>query len=212
MFFYLHFTRPPPEESHTSQPFLIAPSIANDLRTEYLTDKVDIYHAWVKCRPSSTSNAGNDGTMSVEEVKRQRSLGTMTQPQKLTTWDGNAYKEIQVFPPREARAGESWQLLLCCKSDAGFVTSVDLSKGVSASMTSANATNFGSDILPILSSPILFTARPPVGSQKARKQVRNERILKLPSSAAGERIGPLKMTEHLSFDLDKVRNYGFFKG
>ena len=206
MFFYLHFTRPPPEQIHVAQPFLIAPSIANDLRTETLEETTDIYHAWVRCNPSDALPSGSSAGGDADDVKRARSLGPMTQPQKLTTWVGNAYKEVQVFPPREARPGERWQLLLCTKPNSRFVTSVDLSLPHTPDIGSQNAEDgFGKEVLPILSSPVLFTARPPPSTQKDRKQVRNERILKLPSPLWGTSTGPLRMVEHLSFDLDKVR-------
>ena len=202
MFYYLHLTRPPPEQADPFQPLLITPNIANDLRTEYPLPGptgIDIFYAWVKCIDNTTDNKAN-----------RRVLGPMTAPTKLMTWLGNTYKEIQVFPPKEATkatpagTGGRWQLLLCTRAaELGtYVPSIDL--GSSTEM-------FETYVLPILSSPVLFVS----GSRSAisrghtsggqRKQVLNERVFKFPSLLWDcTSVGPLRVTEHLSYDLDKV--------
>ncbi|KAL5492426.1 hypothetical protein ACEPAI_3873 [Sanghuangporus weigelae] len=203
MFYYLHLTRPPPEQASPYQPLLITPNIANDLRTEFPSPGpgteggIDIFYAWVKCI---------DG-----DAQKQRTLGPMTQPLKLMTWNGNSYKEVQVFPPKEAAGSDTsrWSLLLCTRSSSPgnpYITSIDLSAG-----------DFGNHIFPILSAPVHFvsgsrtgTGRSnnqkiePTESRKNTKQVRNERLFKLPSPLFNSpTVGPLRVTEHLSYDLDK---------
>ena len=54
----------------------------------------------------------------------------------------------------------------------------------------------------ILSSDILFTSKR--GSGPDKKQAQNERLLKLPPFR-GNAVGPIRLIEHTSFDLDKVR-------
>lgn len=188
MFYYLHLTRPPPEQANSTQPLFITPNIANDLRTEYPSPGaggIDIFYAWVKCI-ESTGDA------------KKRALGPMTAPQKLVNWTGNTYKEVQVFPPKDAALqGARWQLLLCTRPAEMrmYVASVDLS-----------AATFGEHVIPILSAPVLFSPRNPK-EQNDRKQVRNERVFKLPSPLFGaSSASPLRITEYLSYDLDKVRS------
>ncbi|KAL5513207.1 hypothetical protein ACEPAH_3605 [Sanghuangporus vaninii] len=204
MFYYLHLTRPPPEQTSPYQPLLITPNIANDLRTEFPAPGkggIDIFYAWVKCIDS--------------DARKQRTLGPMTQPQKVMTWSGNSYKEVQVFPPKEAAVAlkdgsdtSRWSLLLCTRSSSPgspYITSIDLS-----------AENFGSCIFPILSAPVHFASdsRASAGrssnqkvepiERKNTKQGRNERVFKLPSPLfSSPSVGPLRVTEHLSYDLDK---------
>ncbi|KAL5536890.1 hypothetical protein ACEPAF_713 [Sanghuangporus sanghuang] len=207
MFYYLHLTRPPPEQASPNRPLLITPNIANDLRTEFPSPGkggIDIFYAWVKC---IDSDAG----------KQRTPLGPMTQPQKLMTWSGNSYKEVQVFPPKEAAAAlkdgsdaSRWSLLLCTRSSSPgignrYITSIDLF-----------AEHFGSYIFPILSAPVRFASdsRASAGrsnnqklvstERKNTKQGRNERVFKLPSPLfSSPSVGPLRVTEHLSYDLDK---------
>ena len=168
---------------------------------------IDIYYAWIKClhNPHSGSGSSSDIASSPEGASR-RVIGPMTRPQKLCTWTGNAYKEVQVFPPKEAHPNEYWQLLLCSSSTSlsstprkppraqNPILSVDLSLPLH---------DFGVEtVFPIVSSPILFSTRKDQKNEK--KQVRNERILKLPPLWSNGPVGPLRLMEHLSFDLDKV--------
>ncbi|KAI5124255.1 hypothetical protein M0805_005104 [Coniferiporia weirii] len=184
MFYYLHLTRPPPEAAHITQPLHITPNIANDLRTEFPTSLqggIDIYYAWVKSAAATESRA-----------------------KKLMTWTGNSYKEVLVFPPKDTREGELWQLLLGTKHihSGKFQASVDLAP--CRKDNGAELVGFGTHVLPILSTPVLFTSqKSPAGKTSVdKKQAKNERILKLPP-LWGAAVGPLRITEHLSYDLDK---------
>lgn len=198
MFWYLHFTRPPPSHGHPSQPLTITPSIANDLRTDYPTVQIpgiEIYYAWVKSVESPVSATSTEQTDA-----KIFPLGPMSQPKKLTDWTGNSYKEISVYPPTFVQEGERWHLLLCARHPVTkqLVTSIGLPSGSQAENSSGG---FGTEILPIISSAILFTAKKSAGD---KKQVQNERLLKLPQ-LWGKSVGPLRLKEHISFDLDKVR-------
>lgn len=190
MYYYIHFVRPPPLQCLPSKPMTISVSIMNDLRTESLRGEKDIFYAWVK-----SSNPTDD--------ERPRSLGAMTPPLKLTTWsEANAYKELLIFPPKDTREGDYWKLLLCTKpADAArYLTSVDMS-----------GNTFGTSPFPVLSMPVQFTYRHQGDSSAGRlqktisntKQVQNERIIKLPV-LWNTPVSPLRVLEHISYDLDKV--------
>ncbi|KLO17915.1 hypothetical protein SCHPADRAFT_900110 [Schizopora paradoxa] len=188
MFFYLSFLRPPPSHWSTEhgKHIPITPQITNDLRTEYYHEDVDIYFAWVKC----DSNGG---------------IGSLFQPTKLTTWrEANAYKEVSVPPPKGIQHGQSWQILLCSNPPE--------SNSIPSNLTvdfSAPVSGFGKGPLPVLSLPILFSSKPS-RKQDSDRQKNVERLMKFPSnlsvssdSAENVKIGPLRILEHLSFDLDK---------
>ncbi|THH00466.1 hypothetical protein EW145_g7074 [Phellinidium pouzarii] len=210
MFYYLHLTRPPPEQAHPTQPLPITPNIANDLRTEFpaaIEGGIDIYYAWVKSAAVTESqNSDSSGPKASSGSSTvSRALGPMTHPLKLITWMGNSYKEVLVFPPKDVHEGQSWQILLCTKPAhlGKFTTSIDLA---SSSEAEDGAASFGAHVLPILSAPILFSSRRKLTAGKTltdKKQVQNERILKFPP-LWGTAVGPLRITEHLSYDLDKV--------
>ncbi len=189
MFYYLSFLRPPPSHWSTEpgRSISITPQITNDLRTEFYHEDIDIYHAWVKCDPKG-------------------GIGALSQPAKLTTWrEANVYKEVSVHPPKDVQHGQSWQLMLCSKTlgSNSFPLTVDFSE---------SASGFGISPLPVLSLPISFSSQG-VGKRGDDKQRNIERILKFPGIvSAGSRsepkenvkLGPLKILEHLAFDLDKV--------
>ncbi|KAH8111060.1 putative methyltransferase-domain-containing protein [Phellopilus nigrolimitatus] len=208
MFYYIHFTRPPPEQAFLSHSLRIAPNIANDLRTEFpkTNEGIDIYYAWVKASENSRKSA------STSAAGASRALGPMTPPLKLMTCKGETYEKVPVFPPKDAREGERWQLLLCTKPArlGKHATSVDLSPPSSRSSKDfdtqyerdAEWSDFGAHVFPILSEPVLFRKGAPGKTLAEKKQVQNERILKFPS-LWGTSVGPLRITEHLSYDLDK---------
>ena len=204
MFFYLSFLRPPPEQAHPHRPISITPQITNDLRTEYFHEDLDVYYAWVLPDPTSPS-----------------ALGSVQSPAaKLTTWrETNAYKEVSVHPPKGVQEGQSWQLLLCTPFAALAGASTGPSRGNHSlrelSITvdlSTGPEAFGRQPFAVLSLPIAFSSRKVVNNSKLGKNVENkqrsiQRILKFPIAHVGNKetkVGPLKVSEHLSFDLDKV--------
>lgn len=103
MFYYLSFLRPPPQSVRIGSTILITPQIYNDLRTEPLEDPQDVFFSWSPGSPAQTLDMGTDASPS----------SSCTRPQKLTQWrHGNAYKQITVPPPPNARHGQSYQLIL----------------------------------------------------------------------------------------------------
>ncbi|KAG0705597.1 putative methyltransferase-domain-containing protein [Suillus ampliporus] len=169
MFYYISFLRPPPTQATLSgEPILVTPQIANDLRTEYYTDVQDIFYSWSLHSPEPSSPV-------------------ITKPVKLTSWRASTmYKEIPVPPPRNARNGECWRLIL--------------SSGTSRKdqVLSLNDEKLGHRPFPVLSDPIFFSTRP----SKAVKQERIQRSYALP---AINRDHPtiFHLIEQTSFDLDK---------
>lgn len=170
MFYYISFLRPPPTQAAISgEPIFITPQIANDLRTEYYTGVQDIFFSWSLHSPWP-------------------SLSVITKPTKLTSWRASAmYKEIPVPPPRNARNGEYWRLIL--------------SPGTSRmnQVLSLNDENLGHQPFPVISDPIFFTARP----SKAAKQ---EQIQRSYALTVASRDNPVifHIVEQTSFDLDKA--------
>ncbi|KAG1723247.1 putative methyltransferase-domain-containing protein [Suillus paluster] len=169
MFYYISFLRPPPTQAALSgEPILITPQIANDLRTEYYTDAQDIFYSWSLHSPKPSSSV-------------------ITKPVKLTSWRASTmYKEIPVPPPRNARNGEYWRLIL--------------SSGTSRKdqVLSLNDENLGHQPFPVLSDPILFSTRP----SKAIKQERIQRSYALPATNT-DHLTIFDIIEQTSFDLDK---------
>jgi hypothetical protein len=108
MYYYLSFLRPPPSIVALNALIVIAPQIANDLRTELYEEELDIWYSWKSTNP-----------------------GSSTRPAKLTTWRGSpsAYKEIQVPPPPRVREGQQWQVLL--SSGRTETAAVDLNRPLS---------------------------------------------------------------------------------
>ena len=104
-----------------------------------------------------------------------------------------------MFPPKNASEGEYWRLLLCTKPKKGFITSIDM-------VVPQN--EFGAYIFPIVSMPVLYSSnsnttcttssRSDITKLDA-KQFQNERVLRL-----GTPGPPIRIIEHLSYDLDKV--------
>jgi protein N-lysine methyltransferase METTL21D len=177
MYWYFSFLRPPP--THVSQnagTLVITPQIANDLRTELYPEPIDVFASWSPCAP--TCSAGGDTVT--------------TRPTKLTTWRSvNAYKELRVSLPPNAREGQSWRLVLsaaCAPDHHKVVLRGDTQSKAPFSVTS---------------SPILFTARK---SGPSEKQERIERLLTLPLSGIDPPSPTLRIVEQTSFDLDKVRH------
>ncbi|KAJ8585180.1 hypothetical protein M405DRAFT_773229 [Rhizopogon salebrosus TDB-379] len=169
MFYYISFLRPPPTQAALSgEPIFITPQIANDLRTEYYTGVQDIFYSWSLHAPKTSSSV-------------------ITKPVKLTSWKASTmYKEIPVPPPRNARKGEYWRLIL--------------SPGMSRKdqILFLSDENLGHQPFPVLSDPIFFSSRP----SKATKQ---EQIQRSYALTATNRNNPaiFHIIEQTSFDLDK---------
>lgn len=198
MFYYISFIRPPPTQGGTSGPISITPQIANDLRTEPYKLSQDIYYSWVPYprTHSSTTTSPNLQT---------------TKPTKLTTYrHSSTYKEIPVPSPPHVREGQQWQLILSCSVQSTLLKpnyTIDL-----------NESTIGDRPLPVISAPVLFSAKGLRGN--TRKQERVERVYRFSNpmstphqptqSVIGEPAGQmaqtheLKITEQTSFDLDKV--------
>jgi hypothetical protein len=170
MFYYISFLRPPPTQAALSgEPIFITPQIANDLRTEYYTGVQDIFYSWSLHAPKTSSSV-------------------ITKPVKLTSWRASTmYKEIPVPPPRNARNGEYWRLIL--------------SPGMSRKdqIIFLSDENLGHQPFPVLSDPIFFSSRP----SKATKQ---EQIQRSYALTATNRDNPaiFHIIEQTSFDLDKA--------
>ncbi|OJA11969.1 hypothetical protein AZE42_07246 [Rhizopogon vesiculosus] len=169
MFYYISFLRPPPTQAALSgEPILITPQIANDLRTEYYTGVQDIFYSWTLHLPKPNSSI-------------------ITKPMKLTSWRASTmYKEIPVPPPRNARNGEYWRLILSPRMSR------------KDQVLSLNDQDLGHQPFPVVSDPILFSARP----IKATKQERINRSYALTTNN-GEHPAIFHIVEQTSFDLDK---------
>ena len=178
MFFYLSFLRAPPLEASTRGPISITPQIANDLRTEFFPDPLDVYYSWSQVLPkNSISNGPPSATVPIA-----------TKPVKLTTWrPATAYKEIGVPLPDGIRRGQSWRFLLTAQ-DPNQPHFIHL-KGDSVG------------VLPfaVASMPIWFAPHIPLSPTR---QDEIERIFRFPSST--QETAYLTVREHTSFDLDKV--------
>ena len=184
MFFYISFLRPPPCQAAPYSNIVIAPQIANDLRTEQFEGSQDIYYLWSQEHPpQKIPNA-------------TRSPIITTSPRKLTTWrQATAYKEIPVPMPPNVREGQHWRLFLTGTPNAQKALEIDMADG-----------GVGRHPFPVMSVPILFTARCGKGAQK---QEHVERVYRFPRAESddGKRDTlsmDLKITEQTSFDLDKV--------
>ncbi|XP_006462055.1 hypothetical protein AGABI2DRAFT_186111 [Agaricus bisporus var. bisporus H97] len=191
MFFYISFLRPPPIQAAPLGTILITPQISNDLRTEPYEASQDIFYSWMpypQANPAMTSNA----TVGLKTTK----------PAKLTTYRNiSAYKEIPVPVPPGVREGQRWQLIL--SPSAG---TTPLRPNYTVDMRSPAV---GNVVLPVISMPILFSAKGLKGN--AKKQEKIERMYLISSlSPSAEEIThgftptrELKITEQTSFDLDK---------
>ncbi|EKM81929.1 hypothetical protein AGABI1DRAFT_70466 [Agaricus bisporus var. burnettii JB137-S8] len=192
MFFYISFLRPPPIQAAPLGTILITPQISNDLRTEPYEASQDIFYSWMpypQANPTTTSSA-------IVGLKT-------TKPAKLTTYRNvSAYKEIPVPVPPGVREGQRWQLILSPSAGTaplrpGYYT-VDMRDPA-----------VGNAVLPVISMPILFSAKGLKGN--AKKQEKIERMYLISSlSPSTEEITheftptrELKITEQTSFDLDK---------
>ncbi|KIO30359.1 hypothetical protein M407DRAFT_224737 [Tulasnella calospora MUT 4182] len=187
MFFYLSFLRPPPRTvSANAKDILITPQIANDLRTETFEGQVDIWCCWIL----------------------ELQTGAVRQPsKKLTAWKGSSssYKVIPIDLPSGRKAGQSWRLALWVPGRS----SLSLPADVIDLCPDLGSANFGTCILPVTSSPILFEQG---GKKEGPKQERIWRSYALPISPP---INSVEMTseqndralitivEQTSFDLDK---------
>ena len=191
MYFYISFLRAPPIHSRptSSTPLPIKVQITNDLRTEFYDKDTDLYYAW-------TQIPVVPGTPP-----------TSTPFTKLTTWrQSNTYTELKVYPPKDVKEGQKWQLVLCAPGTSrgqGVLSAIDLT-------TNDMLTN--TRPFPVLSLPVLFCSKPHGSGVQGTKQEAIERILKLPPSPSSESNvggrtghGILRIMEHLAFDLDKVR-------
>ncbi|KAF7770571.1 hypothetical protein Agabi119p4_6545 [Agaricus bisporus var. burnettii] len=190
MFFYISFLRPPPIQAAPLGTILITPQISNDLRTEPYEASQDIFYSWMpypQANPTTTSSA-------IVGLKT-------TKPAKLTTYRNvSAYKEIPVPVPPGVREGQRWQLIL--SPSAGTAPQRPY---YTVEMRDSAV---GNVVLPVISMPILFSAKGLRGN--AKKQERIERMYRIFSSPSAEEIThgftptrELKITEQTSFDLDK---------
>lgn len=194
MFFYISFLRPPPIQAAPAGTILITPQISNDLRTEPYEASQDIFYSWTpypQAGPGTTSTA----TFGLKTTK----------PSKLTTYRNvSAYKEIPVPVPPSVREGQQWQLIL--SPSAG---TVPLQPNCTIDMRDPAV---GNAVLPVISMPIIFSAKGSRGHVK--KQERIERLYRISSSIGADEIASeaastreLKVTEQITFDLDKVSQY-----
>ena len=184
MFFYLSFLRPPPLQTPPYGTISITPQISNDLRTEPFEGSQDLYFSWsLQTQPHST-----------------------TKPLKLTTWrPSTAYKEIPVPVFTGVCQGQSWHLIL-----TGTAQSHSHSRPHTIDLSSEEIGKFLP--FPVISMPVLFTAR---GTKNVSKQEKVERMYLLPLNGAGDSgfdvgMASLRFTEQTSFDLDKVSKNAFF--
>ena len=196
MFYYISFLRPPPLQASASptDPILITHQIANDLRTEYLDDPIDIYYAWSLHAPRPTSPV-------------------LTKPAKLTSWrTSTAYKEIPVpRPPHLDGPSESsqWRLVLTCPGPCSpGVTPVDQAVVLGEPDTT------GQTPFAVMSMPVTFPRRRSSSTSSrghkntvSVKGAKQERIARSYALRVPARDQPIvfDITEHTSFDLDKVR-------
>lgn len=179
MFYYISFLRPPPLQASLSGSISITPQVANDLRTELLTDEQEIFYAWSYV---STSQ---------DQLNR---LPIISKPQKLTIWrQSSAYKDISVPFPPSIREGQYCRLILSSHAERAPHV-IDLS-----------APALGERPLPVVSLPTLFSSRSAKGKARTttiEKQEQVERIYMV--SLNSEREIFLTIREQTSFDLDKV--------
>ncbi|KAF9452441.1 hypothetical protein P691DRAFT_697045 [Macrolepiota fuliginosa MF-IS2] len=193
MFYYISFLRPPPTQSSPTGTIAITPQISNDLRTEQYEASQDIYYSWAPY-PQTPSSSPTNFTLKT------------TKPLKLTTYrNSSAYKEIPVPVPPGVREGQHWQLIL---SSSAQTTALKPNYGIDTHEPTIGSTPF-----PVISMPILFSAKGFKGN--AKKQERIERIYRITNVArevrevgneATETVArnrELKITEQTSFDLDK---------
>ncbi|KAG9010006.1 hypothetical protein FRB94_011142 [Tulasnella sp. JGI-2019a] len=198
MFFYLSFLRPPPRSaSVTAKGLLITPQIANDLRTETFEDEVDVWFRW------------------------QSSDGRNSPHKKLTTWKGSQslYKSIDVPLPSPLRVGDSWRLALWVSNEPEISSlnrdplTIELlpSNSTQGEPGSLTAAEFGREVLPVISNPILIEGPRKNSKDGGRKSERVLRKYGLPPLAGGvvnddsteQRMRSVSLIEQTSFDLDK---------
>ncbi|TFK39430.1 putative methyltransferase-domain-containing protein [Crucibulum laeve] len=179
MFYYISFLRPLPIQTPPFHSISIMPQISNDLRTESFPDEQELYFSWTPLKVPSGRTP------------------PPTRPAKLTTWrEANAYKEIPVPPPAGLKEGQEWRLVLSAQGmeggNANFSSTIDLGIG----------SKIGKLPFPVLSMPVLFSAK---GWKGRDKQEQIERIYRFPviqSDGEKKEVG-MKITEQTSFDLDK---------
>ncbi|KAF5361923.1 hypothetical protein D9756_002622 [Leucocoprinus leucothites] len=200
MFFYISFLRPPPTQSSPSTPIHITPQISNDLRTEPYTDSQDIYYSWA---PYPQPAHPPPPSLPPQPTSPTQYLKT-TRPIKLTTYrPSSLFKEIPVPPPLGVRENQQWQLILSATPSKTPNYIIDLGES-----------NVGHGIpFPVISMPVVFSAKGVSKGGGGKKQERVERIYRFSNGrAGGEESGntevvmdfcDLKITEQTSFDLDK---------
>ncbi|CCM04185.1 uncharacterized protein FIBRA_06347 [Fibroporia radiculosa] len=180
MFYYLSFLRPPPLQAAPFGTIPVTPQVANDLRTELYGDSQEIFYAW--SYPPRANGASN-------------AFPEITKPQKLTIWrQGSAYKEIPVPLPSGIREGQLCRLVLTAHPQ-GFPHVINL-----------ESLKLGERPLPVMSMPILFSARSlhpkgKTGAPTAGKQEQVERIYRIPTGPQQQVF--ISVKEQTSFDLDK---------
>ena len=192
MFFYLSFLRPPPIQAPLHGTISITPQISNDLRTEPFDSDQNIYYSW-----TLESSLGS---------KPELRSTIATKPTKLTTWrSSSAYKEITVPVPLSVQEGQKWRLALTCQAQGYGIdnpTYINLMES-----------DVGLRPFPVVTMPISFSSKVPVGGSKREKQVMIERTYLLPFSTAApavqqheqaKQVAFLKFAERTSYDLDKV--------
>jgi hypothetical protein len=175
MFFYLGFLRPLPHSSDTANPVSITPQIANDLRTSYLEEPIDIFYAW---SPSLIDCAGPS---------------VISTARKLTTWrTSSMYKNLAIPVPPNAKSGQEWRLSLSSASlSSSFI--IDLC-----------AKDFGVRPLPVISMPVRIDAKGGK-TKSPGKQEQIERLYSVPGVVGTEKQSTLLcIREQTSFELDKV--------
>ena len=194
MFYYLSFLKAPPRESQLSQPISITCQITNDLRTEFYPHELDVYYAWIL--------EENHSDIDITQFR----YNTSSSFTKLTTWrTSNAYKETRISPPKTAKNGQRWRLILSsCHNDSPGPTSVLESKAV----INISQKAFGNSPFPVISMPILFSSRlSQSGASSHAKQEEIERafLFHLSEASTDDKTEAyFIIREKLSFDLDKV--------
>lgn len=121
---------------------------------------------------------------------KHNAFPAITKPQKLTTWrEDSTYKEIPVPFPPAIRDGETCRLVLTAHAQ-GNPHIINL---VSPSL--------GDRPFPVMSMPILFSARNAKGKAALGKQEQVERVYRVPVDVDQQVF--ITVREQTSFDLDK---------
>ncbi len=191
MFFYLSFLRPPPIQAPLHGTISITPQISNDLRTEPFNGDQNIYYYW---------------TLESSLGSKPELRPIATKPTKLTTWRSSAaYKEIPVPVPLSVREGQKWRLALTCQAQGHGIdnpTYINLMES-----------DVGLRPFPVMTMPISFSSKMPIGGSKQEKQRMIERTYLLPFLTAApaaqqyereKQVAFLTFAERTSYDLDKV--------